>query len=75
LSSRKGERNNEKEDFNFGGCTVAFCVGFHSASASLLGMSLNLMVAIKLIEADAPRASWQFFTDDVLTGPLLVKRC
>jgi hypothetical protein len=55
--------------------TAALCIGLHSANASLLGMPLNLRGAIKLIAVDARAASCQFYTDDVLTGPLLVKDC
>jgi hypothetical protein len=51
---------------------MALCIGFNSASASLLGMPLNLKVAIELREVDAPAC--QFYTD-VLTGPLLIKGC
>jgi hypothetical protein len=54
---------------------VALSMSFHSANAGLLGMPLNLRVAIELIEVDALAPSCQFYTDDVLTGPLLVKGC
>jgi len=55
--------------------TMAFCIGFQSADAGLLGMPLNLKVAIELNHVDAPASSCQFYTDDVLLGPLLVKGC
>jgi len=51
----------------------ALGVGLHSASASLLGMPLNLKVAIELRDVEAPAC--QFYTDDVFTGPLLIKSC
>jgi hypothetical protein len=54
---------------------AALCVGLHPASASLLGMPLNLKAAIELREVVAPTAACQFYTDDVLTGPLLVSQC
>ena len=54
---------------------AALSMSFHSANAGLLGMPLNLRVAIELIEVDALAPSCQFYTDDVLTGPLLVKGC
>ncbi len=52
---------------------AALCMGLHPASASLLGTPLNLKVAIALRAVDAPAC--QFYTDDVFTGPLLVKGC
>jgi hypothetical protein len=52
---------------------AALCMGLHPASANLLGMPLNLKVAIALRGVDAPAC--QFYTDDVFTGPLLVKSC
>ena len=55
--------------------TVALCIGFHSASASLLGMPLNLKVAVQLMEVSAPATTCQFYTDDMLMGPLLVRDC
>jgi hypothetical protein len=48
-------------------------MGLHSASASLLGMPLNLKGAIELHRVDAPAC--QFYTDDVFAGPQLVKDC
>jgi len=53
---------------------LALCFAFQSASAGLLGMPLNLKAAIELADVDAP-ASCQFYTDDVLTGPIFVKSC
>ena len=52
---------------------AALCIGLHPASANLLGMPLNLKVAIALRDVDAPAC--QFYTDDVFTGPLLVRGC
>ena len=53
---------------------LALCFGLHSASAGLLGMPLNLKAVIELADVEAP-ASCQFYTDDVLTGPIFVKSC
>lgn len=52
---------------------AALCMGLHPASANLLGMPLNLKVAIALRDVDT--LACQFYTDDVFTGPLLVKGC
>ena len=52
---------------------AALCMGLHPASASLLGMPLNLKVAIEFRDVEAPAC--RFYTDDVFTGPLLVKGC
>jgi hypothetical protein len=54
---------------------AALCIGLIPANASLLGMPLNLKVAIESRYVDAPAPVCQFYTDDVLTGPLLVKGC
>jgi hypothetical protein len=54
---------------------AALSMGLHPASASLLGMPLNLRVAIELHSIDAPAPACEFYTDDVFTGPLLVKGC
>lgn len=54
---------------------AALSLSLHPASASLLGMPLNLKAAIELHSADAPASAYQFYTDDVLTGSLLVKVC
>jgi hypothetical protein len=50
-------------------------IGLHPASASLLGMPINLKVAIELRNVATPAPACEFCTDDVLTGPLLVKIC
>jgi hypothetical protein len=52
---------------------VALCAGLHSASASLIGMPLNLKAAIEPHDADG--RGCQFYTDDVFAGPLLIKSC
>jgi hypothetical protein len=52
---------------------AALCVGLLPASASLLGMPLNLKVVIELRDVKVPAC--QFYTDDVFAGPLLVKGC
>ena len=54
---------------------AALCMGLLPASASLLGMPINLKVAIELHSVDAPAPACQFYTDDVFTGPLLVRDC
>ena len=54
---------------------AALSNGLHPASASLLGMPLNLKGAMELHRADAPASVCEFYTDDVLTGPLPVKGC
>jgi hypothetical protein len=51
---------------------AALCTGLLSASASLLGMPLNLKVAIELRNVYSPAPACQFYTDDVLTRPLLI---
>jgi hypothetical protein len=50
---------------------AALCIGQQPASASLLGMPMNLKVAIELREASAPVPVCQFYTGDALTGSLL----
>ena len=52
---------------------AALCMGLHSASASLIGMPLNLKAAIEPHDADG--RGCQFYTDDVFAGPLLIKSC
>jgi hypothetical protein len=52
---------------------AALCMGLHPASASLLGMPLNLKIAIEF--RDVETLACQFYTDDVFAGPLLVKGC
>ena len=54
---------------------AALCIGLQPAGAGLLGMPLNLKVAIELREIVAPAPACQFYTDDVLTGPLIVREC
>jgi hypothetical protein len=54
---------------------AALCIGLHPAGASLLGLPLNLKVAIEHRDFDVPAPACQFFTDDVLTGPLPVNAC
>jgi hypothetical protein len=52
---------------------AALCMGLQPASASLLGMPLNLKIAIEFRDVEA--LACQFYTDDVFAGPLLVKGC
>jgi hypothetical protein len=52
---------------------ISLCIGVHPANAGLIGMPLNLKVAIDAVDANAPAC--QFFTDEVLTGPVLIKSC
>jgi hypothetical protein len=54
---------------------AALSMGLHSANAGLVGMPLNLRATIGFMGGDAPAATCQFYTDDVLTGPLLVRAC
>ena len=42
----------------------------HPASASLLGMPLNLKAAIE--SRDTQKPAWQFYTDDVFAGLVLI---
>ena len=65
----------KKKSFSFMTAVAALCIGVHSASAGFVGMPLNLKAAIELTRVNAPPLSCQFYTDDVLTGPLLVKDC
>jgi hypothetical protein len=53
----------------------ALCMGLHPAGASLLGMPLNLKVAIEFHNVGTPAPACQFYTDDVFAGPVLVKGC
>jgi hypothetical protein len=50
-------------------------MGLHPASAALLGMPLNLKAAIELRHVNAPAPAWEFHTDDVLIGQVLVRDC
>lgn len=54
---------------------AVLCMGLHPASAGLLGMPLNLKAAIELRDVNAPAPAWEFHTDDVLIGPVLVRDC
>jgi hypothetical protein len=65
----------KKKIFSFMTAVAALCIGVHSASAGFVGMPLNLKAAIELTGVNVPRLSCQFYTVDVLTGPLLVKDC
>ncbi len=65
-----------KKNFSIATAAIAgLCMGLHPASASLLGMPLNLKFAIELRDVEAPAPACWFYTDDVFTGPLLVKGC
>ncbi|MEA2830917.1 MAG: hypothetical protein QOF22_1665 [Bradyrhizobium sp.] len=56
--------------------SVTLGIWLSSASAGLIGMPLNLRIAaVQLADVDAQTPACQFYTDDVLTGPLLVKGC
>ena len=59
--------------------TTVVCLGFQTASAGLLGMPLNLRVAIEVINPDAvsagPSPSCLRYTDDVFAGPVLLTGC
>ena len=54
---------------------AALSVGLHPVSASLLGMPLNLKVAIEFRDVDALAPACPFYTDDVFAGPVLIKSC
>jgi len=54
---------------------AALCIGLHPASASLLGMPLNLKFAIEPRDVGTSAPTCQFYIDYVFTGPLLVKGC
>ncbi len=64
-----------KKNISIVAVIAALSLGLHPASANLLGMPLNLKVAIELNSVDAPAPACQFYTDDVFTGPLLVRDC
>ena len=63
----------KKKIFVVAAAIAALGMGLHSASASLLGMPLNLKAAIAFQDVDVPAC--QFYTDDVFAGPVLVKGC
>ena len=52
---------------------AALCMGLHSASASLIGMPLNLKAAVESRDVDGQAC--HFYTDDVFAGPVLIKGC
>jgi hypothetical protein len=54
---------------------AALSMGLHPVSASLLGMPLNLKVAIELRDVDALAPACPFYTDDAFAGPVLIKNC
>jgi hypothetical protein len=66
-----------------GAALVLLGTGFQSANAGLLGMPLNLRAAIAQVDLDGSASTaifrqqscGLFYTDDVLTGPLLVSSC
>jgi hypothetical protein len=50
---------------------AALCIGQHPASASLLGMPMNLKAAVELRQASTAVPVCQFYTGDVLSGSRL----
>ena len=48
-------------------------MSLYPASASLLGMPLNLKAALELRDTQTPAC--QFYTDDVFAGPVLIREC
>ena len=52
---------------------AVFGMSLCPASASLLGMPLNLKAALELRDTQTP--AWQFYTDDVFEGPVLIWEC
>jgi hypothetical protein len=64
------------------GTVLVLCIGFQPANAGLLGMPLNLKAVMAQAELDGSASvavlrypSCQFYTDDVLIGPVLVSGC
>lgn len=72
-----------KKISTIGAALMLLCAGLQSANAGLLGMPLNLRAAIAQSDLDGfastailRQQSCQFFyTDNVLTGPLLFSIC
>ena len=54
---------------------VSLSVGINSASASLIGMPINLKVAVELTHVDAPAQACEFYSGGVMSGPWLVNDC
>jgi hypothetical protein len=54
---------------------AALGMGLHPVGASLLGMPLNLKVAIEFRDVDALAPACPIYTDDVFAGPVLIKNC
>jgi hypothetical protein len=76
LHSQETGRAKMKKNISIVVTAIAvLCFGLHPASASLLGMPLNLKVAIEHSDVEALAPVCQSYTDDVLTGPVLVKGC
>jgi hypothetical protein len=71
LSWEKGRAIMKKNISIVAAAIATLCIGLPPASASLLGMPMNLKVAIELHEASAAVPACQFYTGDVLTGSLL----
>jgi hypothetical protein len=55
--------------------SAALYIGLHPASANLLGMPLNLKVAIEHSNVRVLIPACQLYTDDVLSGPLPINEC
>ena len=49
---------------------VILCMSQYPASASLLGMPLNLKAAI--VSRDTQKPAWQFYSDDIFVVPVLI---
>jgi hypothetical protein len=49
-------------------------MSLYPASASLLGMPLNLKAALESRDTQTPPAC-EFYTDDVFAGPVLIRGC
>ena len=54
---------------------VALSVGINSAGASLIGMPINLKVAIELTHVDTPAPACGFYVDGIVAGLWLVNDC
>jgi hypothetical protein len=72
-SREDGRAPMKKKIFVVAAAIAALGMGLHSASASLLGMPLNLKAAIAFQDVDAPVC--QFYADDVFPGLLLARGC
>jgi hypothetical protein len=59
--------------FALAAAIAVLSINLYPASASLLGMPLNLKTALELRDTQTPAC--QFYTDDVFAGPVLIRGC